>query len=352
MTTTQTKRVLTHSSVAQARMCLRAWQYRNELHLVADTDAEALHVGSAVHRGIELWRLTQPGLRTPTRVGEILQQVLDDYPNDQNPYATSMAMACLSAYFERWSGIDDFTQWPHVEVTFETAMVNPSTGGASRTFELSGKIDAISDECPWETKTTGEDIAPGSNYMLRLRNDPQISTYLNALRKLGYDYSFIRYDVVRKPGLRPRSVPIVDEHGDKIVLDGDGVRVLNKNGLPRQSADIERGYELQTRPETPEEYCDRLVDAMLAEPDKHFARIDVYRPDDALESHEADLWQTGQMLLQCLNAGQFPRSINRWTCGFCSYAPLCLNNITVDPAIVAPTGYRFENPNHELEDSV
>ncbi len=351
MTTTRI-RVLTHSSVAQARMCLRAWQYRNELHLVADTDSEALHVGSAVHRGIELWRKTDPVLRTPARVGKILQQVLDEFPNDQNPYATAMAMACLSAYFERWKDDDHSTVWPHVEVTFEVAIRNPETGGVSRSFLLSGKIDAISLQCPWETKTTSEDISPGSNYLLRLRNDPQISTYLSALRKHNYDYSFIRYDVVRKPGLRPKNIAVLDDDGNKIVFAADGTRVFNKNGTPRQTADTALGYEIQTRPETPEEYSGRLVDAMLAEPDKHFARIDVYRPDDALESHEADLWQTGQMLLQCLNAGQFPRSINRWTCGFCSYAPLCLNNIAVDQESAPPTGYRFENPNNELEESV
>lgn len=342
---------LTHSNLVRARACLKSWQYRHEYGLVADVDADALRIGTAVHRGIELWRNELPDRRS-SAAPDILERVSAEFPAGNDPYVAAMALGCLSAYFDRYADEDRDTVWPYIEMSFRLGLRNPETGGISRTFDLRGKVDAISVDCPWETKTTSEDISPGSNYLLRLRNDPQISTYLTALRKLGYDYPFIRYDVIRKPSIRPRQVALLDENGDKIVLDEQDQRVYTAQGKPRQTPDAERGWTLQSTIETPDQYAERVVETMLVAPDAYFARVDVYRLDDHLEQHEADLWQTGQLLLNCMNKKQFPRTISRWTCGFCPYAPLCLTNIAVDPASAPPTGYRFENPNNELEDSV
>src|SRR5690606_36744924 len=126
-----------------------------------------------------------------------------------------------------------------------------------------------------ETKTTADSIAPDSDYWLRLRFNGQLMQYVLAARTFGWDISTVIYDVVRKPAIEPRQIPLLDAEGRKVVLDANGERVLKKDGSPRESGDKEKGYTLQTRIETPEEFSDRLYQDTLARPDFYFARREV-----------------------------------------------------------------------------
>ena len=114
-----------------------------------------------------------------------------------------------------------------------------------------------------ETKTSSEDLSPGSTFWKRTILDPQLSLYLPAIRKLGHDPRGCIYDVLRKPDQRPGTIPLVDETGTKIVHDAAGQRVRTKDGKKwRQTGDTELGYVLQSRPETPEEYGHRCLEAI------------------------------------------------------------------------------------------
>jgi len=203
-----------------------------------------------------------------------------------------------------------------VEVEFATELRNPNTGAASRTWRLGGKIDAIVRDTRdgrvllVEHKTSSEDITPGSDYWKRLRMDGQVSVYFAGARQaLGIDVAGCLYDVLLKPAQRPGQVPLVDADGVKIVHDASGQRVKTKDGKKwRESASTAEGFVLQTRPETPEEFRARLVEAMAADPVKYFARGEVVRLEAEMDEALFDIWQTGQQLREAQLAQRCPRN--------------------------------------------
>lgn len=194
--------------------------------------------------------------------------------------------------------------------------------------EMDGKLYLV------ENKTTSDDISPESDYWLRLRHDPQIHAYAWACPKKTYG---VIYDVVRKPALRVNAIPQLDELGLKIVIDqATGERAINKNGTPRQSGG--EGYEVLSRPEEPFEYCQRMVDAMLEEPDKYFARREVPVLSDGIERWLRDMFAADDLARSMHSRRYYPRNIDRWTCGMCPHQGLCLANGELPAAI--PAGYK------------
>ena len=208
-----------------------------------------------------------------------------------------------------------------VERQFELPLTNPDSGKPSRAFLLAGKIDAIV-KMPdgrlavLEYKTAGEDISPDSEYWLRLRCDGQISLYVIAARALDFDVATVLYDVTRKPTIR-----------------------LRQN-------------------ETPQQYGQRLLDDIATRPDFYYARREIPRLEDDLAEYGAEVWQQAQQLLEVRRrADRLPdpsrawfRNAGRWTCGWCDFAPLCLNGVRVAPGSPTPCGFQIlSDPNPELE---
>src|SRR3990167_5857191 len=116
------------------------------------------------------------------------------------------ARALLCGYDARW--LDEAIETLAVEREFTVPLINPPTGAPSRTFVLSGKIDAIARFADGRTvivehKTSSEDISPGSEYWRRLTLDTQISAYYLGARSLGFEVDGCLYDVLGKPALRP-----------------------------------------------------------------------------------------------------------------------------------------------------
>ena len=232
-------------------------------------------------------------------------------------------------------------------------LVNPDTGAASRTFQLAGRRDGL---VRWddrlmvlERKSTGEDIEPDSEYWQRLRIDPQISQYALAARHEGHDVAGVLYDVPRKPTIRPRQIPLLDEDGLKtVVIDETGERAMNKNGKPRQSSGP--GMTLMSRVETDKEFGARLNLDIGERPEHYFARREIPLLEDHLAEFQAEVWQTGQLLIQCRNRKIWFKSVGRMTCGFCDYKNLCLQSIRVEPGDV-PAGYeRLDDSHPELRE--
>ena len=184
-----------------------------------------------------------------------------------------------------------------------------------------------------EHKTASEDVSPGSDYWKRLRMDGQVSVYFEGATSLGYAAAACLYDVLAKPALRPGNVPLVDPDGVKIVHDAAGVRVRTKDGKKfRQTGDTELGYVLQTRPETPEEFRDRLASAVAESPDRYFSRGDVVRLDGEMNEALFDIWQLGLELREGYVAKRFPR--NPDACvrfgRTCSFWSVCTGEASLD----------------------
>ena len=126
-----------------------------------------------------------------------------------------------------------------------------------------------------EHKTTSSDISPGSSYWRQVSaTDLQVSMYAAA-----FPGATILYDVIRKPDLEHSQVPLLDDRWLPIVLDCHGARVYKTTGDkgPRKTGDKDKGYVLQTRPETDDELVARCLAAMAEDPDRYFQRHIIVR---------------------------------------------------------------------------
>lgn len=197
-----------------------------------------------------------------------------------------------------------------------------------------------------ETKTAGEDISPGSTFWKRTTLDPQLSLYIPAIRKLGHDPRGAVYDVLRKPDQRPSNIPILDESGIKIVEDAAGQRVRTKDGKKwRETADTERGYVVKTRPETPEEYGQRCLDAIAEDPNKFYQRGIIVRLESDEREAAQDMWNTATLMRDARRLNMYPRnpdSCISWG-SECDYLSVCCGMLDLND----PLFFRFEEDVHE-----
>lgn len=352
--------LLTHSRMTCAKTCLRKHAWRYELGIVLDVDAKPLRMGKAIHLGIEY---RAKGRTAEDSTAMVLEEYDGAAPPNMDPEKVfdfaieRVTVGCLlNGYFWRW---DETMPLEHLatEQAFELPIVNPETGGTCRNFRMAGVIDGIvkladGRICVKELKTTGDDLAPDSDYWARLRIDQQISGYFRAAKALGYDVETVLYDVIRKPDIGPLLIPVLDEDGFKIVVDADGARVFLANGKPRQAGDKEKGWTMQSRRQTPEEYGQRLTEDIGNRPDWYYARKEIPRLAVDLEEFDFELWQMQGMLRDCQRLGRWPR--NTAACigfGKCPYFALCTSGWKPETGMAMPPGYVHTDQLHpELGD--
>jgi len=329
---------LTYSRLSTMRRCPRQHWYKYELRLGRERTGDALRIGTIYHKALELWATTGDEEKVYAAIDEnyaITPHWIDDYRWS----IEHVVVSCLvSGYI--WLYKDEPLEYIAVEEEFSVPLVNPDTGAPSRTFELAGKYDAIvrlmdRREAVKENKTTSEDLSPDSDYWLRLRGDQQVSQYFVGARANKHPVDTVLYDATRKPTIKPRQVPVLDEEGRKIVVDEQGARVfLLKKGeptdKPRQSASSKDGFTLRTRKETPEEYSERLLADIGARPSFYYARREVPRLEDDLAEFQLELWQQAKQLRESQRAGRWFRNISRQTCEWCDYSDLCLNSVKIN----------------------
>lgn len=256
--------------------------------------------------------------------------------------ATDVALAKARGLFMGW--VESFIpvlkahDVLEVESEFTFPLLNPETEAQSRSFVEAGKIDGVLRHKTTgvlkvlEHKTTSDSIDADSTYWGRLAMDTQISKYILSLRSRGIDANTVVYDVVRKPAYKLGNIPLLDEDGNKVVLDAAGERVRTKDGKKwRQTADADAGYILQTRPETLEELSSRTLGEINEKRDSYFAVKEVGRSDADLLEYMNDAWAQSQMLLYFRKRNLWPR--NPSACaqyGTCEFYDLCAGRATVD----------------------
>lgn len=329
-------KVITNSELKCFRRCQREHHYAYELGVRAIEDVESLRFGDAIHAGLESWWLGQ-GIERAVELATA--KAIDEYE-------AAKLRVLLCGYDARWSGEQHAVV--AVEREFRAPLVNPTTGAASRTYELGGKIDVLLETRFVEHKTTSEEIGLGSTYWRRLTLDPQVSTYYAGAKALGHEVWGCLYDVIRKPALRPSQVALTDEQGVKIVLDLSGARVRTKDGKKwRETGDQTQGYVLQVRPETAEEFEARLTEEVAAHPDRYFQRGEVVRLEADEREAQLDAWQLSRAMREAEIAGRHPR--NPDACQrygrICSYFDVCCGTASLDdPARF----HRVDNVHQEL----
>ncbi len=311
--------LFTHSRAACFRACPRKHEIRYELGLRPVVDGLALRVGSAFARAVDA---DSKGLDA----SDAIDVGLDD------PFDKAMVASMFAGHRSRWES----QRLVHVasELAFDLPLRNPETGAATPTWRLAGKIDRIV-RLPdgrlalMEYKTTSRDFAPGADYWTRLHFDAQLSMYLIAARALGYDICTILYDVTRRPAQRPLKATPMEA---RKYLKGTTTLYANQ----------------RANDETPEEYAARLCEAIGADPDKHFARIEIARLDDDLADTEAEMWQQQQAIRAMQRGGRWYRNPEACFNGSfsCEYLGICKRS---DLDSTTPDGFqRVDDVNPEL----
>jgi hypothetical protein len=355
--------ILTHSAVNTFDTCKKMYQYRYVLGIKRPEDPEALIIGKIVHNGIEMHLQGKPIdiavelLSTKYRPIDCdgTQETFAKHKEQQ--YTIAKAIGIVAAYFIHY---ENKLKAIETEKTFEIPLqrtTDRGNTGTSRKFVLSGVRDAIVKDAEgniylMEHKTTSDKI-DDPVYWQRLNVDNQVSLYWKAAIQAGYNIKSILYNVISKPALRPKEIPLLDLDGRKIVIDANrDERVYNANGKPRQTADTEKGFVIQTRPETPEEFTDRVVEAMLAEPERYFERRKIARLENDLAISEQDYWFAANLINQCEANGYYPRSTGacmKWGRA-CPYLDICSTGgyNAGDPI---PNGFVKSEPHEELNNN-
>jgi hypothetical protein len=288
--------------MAALLVCPRKHFWRYELGLRNQVDGDALRFGTAWHTAMEA-RWTGADVEAAFTAA-----VADKTDLDEVQLATLSGM--LVGYYTCYA--TDPIKSVHPEVEFRHPLVG------SRTFESAGKIDGLAVMHDGrlalvEHKTAGCDIAPDSDYWLRLRGNAQVMQYILAARALGWDVALVIYDVARKPAIRP------------------------KQG------------------ETAEQFGDRLAADCKARPEFYFARREVPILEDDLAEFEVQRQVLARQILACRSEARrarrpehgWPRNVGEMTCKFCDFAGFCLQNTAIDAAH-PPTGFVVGAAHSEL----
>lgn len=322
--------ILTNSSLSTFRRCPRAYRHRYIDGYVPERSAQYFTFGSAWHVAMQA---RVGGKSQDDAIAAALETIHDEL-------SRHTLAVLIAAYY--WLYQDDVIEAEDIiecETPFTVPIVNPDTDRRCRWATYSGKRDLVYRRradgrlVMREYKTTGTSIAPDSDYWMRLRADYQISFYLNAARDAGLAIDEIEYDVVRKPEIEPRQIPIVDENGVKIVIDANGERVRTKDGKKwRESGDASQGFELQTRTETPEEFAERLMADIQTRPEFYYARREIARTNDELLEARRAMWSQQELLRETARNNWYFRSVGPFTCDRCEYREPCLSNVPISSA--------------------
>jgi hypothetical protein len=324
--------VITNSEMKAFRRCVREHHIAYELAIRALGDVESLRFGTLFHTGLEawwraLWALQQGVSEVPPLTAAIEAIT----PHAEDEYDLVRAGVLLQGYDARWC--EDEYEVLAVEVEFRTALINPESGAASRTFVLAGKLDAIVRRrrdglvAIVEHKTTSEDIGGDSKYWKRLTLDSQISTYFAGARALGHDIAVCIYDVIGKPKHAPlRATP-------------EETRKYTKAGLLYANQRAED--------ETPDEFRVRLTEVIAEAPERFYDRREVVRLEADERDAAFDVWQTARALREAQVAERWPRNpdgCERYG-RLCGYFDVCTGLASLDD----PTRFeRVDNVHQEL----
>ncbi len=352
------KQLLTHSRMNSFKRCRRRHWWEYEIGLRKDTDARALRMGSAGHAGLD-------ALKHGKELYQALEDVADFYatvPEGVEPYDWEIereTVECLVTGYQ-WRWANEVMPVMVSEAPFRLPLTNPDTGAPSTIWKLAGKVDGVVEIgnrlAVLEHKFISDDLALDGDYWRRLQLDAQISLYVWAARKQGWECHGVLYDVVRKPTIRPSAVPILDADGLKIVLDEAGNRVYNKPkkkadtiGPPRQTGDTALGYTLQTRPMSPEEWGDKLLGDIKERPEWYYARVEIARLDSDLDEMRDEVWDIQKTLRDTQAKGRWYKTVSRDTCPFCPFFGLCTSRF--DPSTgEIPEGFiKVDSVHPELE---
>ena len=279
---------ITVSRMRAFNSCRRLHSIKYELGYRSLVKSEALSFGTLIHLGLETWWKSGGNL-------DATLTAMRACPGECDAFDMERATALIEGYHARWTGEAADFEVLGVEVEFSARVRNPATGYPCHDLTVSGKIDVLVRRCStgkaWlvEHKTSSEDLSAGSTYWQRLRMDPQISVYHDGALALGHEVEGCIYDVLAKPGERP-----------KLATPPDKRKYTKKDN---------RLYEGQRETdETATEFGCRIREKIAVSPDSYFGRAEVVRTIAEMEESRRDVHATALMIREETRLGRAPRN--------------------------------------------
>lgn len=245
-----------------------------------------------------------------------------------NPLDWAKIFGLMVGYDVRWGAAGWTTL--ELEQTYQLPIVNPKTGRKSNTFSQAGKLDGVVEfsgrRYILEHKTTSEDVSdPSSPYWQRLAIDAQVSAYVLSQWQAGTKPDGTLYDVIRKPTIRPKTIPAGKPGRDE---------AANLGTLQELAGGTYFGFAVGEEPigteETPELFARRLAYDTAARPQFYFARRVISRLDQEVVEWAQELYDVSQSIAHARkhNAHYKNSSACMLYGSACEYLPLCSGHDT------------------------
>ncbi len=299
---------LTNSSITCFAVCQRkyGWRYERHIQPVTYEEGDALRNGISFHHGIEIAQ--NEGIEfaaAAVRQSWAEKPALgDDIRRNEQEVAKVCAM--IRAAVARWSDKLKLT-----ECSFEIPLVNPETGGKSRSFMYAGKWDGVAGSRLVDWKTT----ADPDKFILEKRLGYQFAGYAAGLGAQGLPIHLAEYRLVTRPTIR--------------LKDANRSRKVNQ---------------------TPDEYEAECLAWLDADPGRLREEI-VYLHPGAINGWRWWAWEASKAILEARRYNRWTRNIhacNAWR-RECEYLPLCLAEAQgEDPEQLIAERYEVTEPHPEL----
>ena len=286
------KDIWTVSRLKTFQICPMKEMLRYHECLVPIRGRSALAFGTAIHKGLETGS-----------IDEALNALITDYPQsqeeaDEQDIASVTVRALLEGYFKHYE--------PFAEHKPEYQFMLPMLGGRGKSniMAIAGKVDDLVriDGRWWivEYKTASRLDA---SYFDRLYVDSQITMYMSAMERLGYNPAGVIYRVIRKPSIR------------------------------------------RTQKETLEAFLERLRKDIEDRPEFYFIERQLYRDKNDLREFEHTLYTEARLERDMKRKGNYFRHTTACSLyGACEYLPICMKEAGALEAL-----YEHREPNEELK---
>ncbi len=256
-----------------------------------------------------------------------------DQESGDDPEAQLILATCRGLFYgydAKWWPQGGTQPWETVSVeeTFTCQIKNPKTGRQSRTFTQAGKLDGVvkhtnNQRYLLEHKTTSEDIEdPDAPFWRRLTIDSQVSSYTLAHWQRGEKLAGTLYDVIRKPGIRPKKL---DQKAQAEIASLH--TYLKAPVSPAVEAEA-----LRIKRETPELFEIRLAVEVLENSNRYYQRKNVPRLDGELLEWADELWDSARDIADARRLGRHYRNSGacmNWNRP-CEYLGICSGHDSPD----------------------
>ena len=220
---------------------------------------------------------------------DALEAINANSPDDKS---RAMARGLMRGYHARWQHEPELAI--SIEEEFRVKIYNfrSKRMSTSRTFEVAGKVDVLCKRHDktfvMDHKTTSDDIVdPDSTYWRQLAIEGQANLYLLAQHLQGIRVDGAIWDVIKKPGIRPKKIAKADQ---KAIL------AFHKYcGFPVSA--VAENHILAFGNENNELYEHRVARLTLDEPEKYFQRRPLIRLEQEISDYAMELWELARDII-------------------------------------------------------